>query len=76
MKSIVRLAAAAALALSLAAPASAHHIWIEVDGQGAKVYFGEFGENLREASPGSLDKLSPQAKVVSSAGERALTLQK
>ncbi|TAJ36030.1 MAG: DUF4198 domain-containing protein [Reyranella sp.] len=76
MKSIVRIAALAALSLSLATPASAHHIWIEVDGQGAKVYFGEFGENLREASPGSLDKLSPQAKVVSSAGERALTLQK
>ncbi len=76
MKSMFGIAALAALSLSFASPASAHHIWIEVDGQGAKVYFGEFGENLREASPGTLDKLSPQAKVVSSAGERPLTVQK
>jgi uncharacterized GH25 family protein len=76
MKSIVATAAAA-LGLCLGAgQAQAHHIWVEVDAQGAKVYFGEFGENLREVSPGSLDKLQPQAKVVSSAGERALALQK
>ena len=29
--------------------ASAHHLWLEPDGQGAKLYFGEFDENLREA---------------------------
>lgn len=76
MKSNFGIAALAALSLSLAVPASAHHIWVEVDGQGGKIYFGEFGENLREASPGTLDKLQPQAKVVSSAGERPLTVQK
>ncbi len=76
MKPIFRIAALAALSLSFAVPASAHHIWVEVDGQGGKIYFGEFGENLREASPGTLDKLQPQAKVVSSAGERPLTIQK
>ena len=70
MRSVVRIAAAAALWLSTAAVASAHHLWLEVDGQGAKIYFGEFGENLREASPGALDKLQPQAKAVSASGER------
>lgn len=76
MKPIFGIAALAALSLSFATPASAHHIWVEVDGQGAKIYFGEFGENLREASPGSLDKLQPQAKIVSPSGERPLTVQK
>lgn len=76
MKPIFRIAALAALSLALGAPSSAHHVWLEVDGQGGKIYFGEFGENLRETSPGTLDKLQPQAKVVSPTGERALTVQK
>jgi uncharacterized GH25 family protein len=76
MKPISAVSALAALLLSFAVPASAHHIWLEVDGQGGKIYFGEFGENLREASPGTLDKLQPQAKAVSSAGERPLTVEK
>lgn len=76
MKSIFGIVALAAVSLSFAVPASAHHIWLEVDGQGGKIYFGEFGENLREASPGTLDKLQPQAKAVSSSGERPLTVQK
>ena len=76
MKPIFGIGALAALTLSFAVPASAHHIWVEVDGQGGKIYFGEFGENLREASPGTLDKLQPQAKIVSSTGERPLTVQK
>jgi uncharacterized GH25 family protein len=36
--------------------AHAHHLWIEQDASQAKVYFGEFAENLREASPGRLDR--------------------
>jgi len=36
--------------------AHAHQVWLEQDAQGAKLYFGEFGENLRETSPGLLDK--------------------
>ena len=56
MKSLIRIAAAAALWLSTMAAASAHHLWLEIDGQNARIYFGEFGENLREASPGLLDK--------------------
>jgi hypothetical protein len=29
---------------------------------GVRLYFGEFDENQREASPGLLDRLSPQAR--------------
>lgn len=76
MRSIVRIAVAAAFVLSTAGIAAAHHVWIEVDGQGAKIYFGEFGENLREASPGTLDKLQPTARAVSASGERPLALDK
>lgn len=76
MTCLVRVAAAVVLFLSMAGAASAHHLWLEVDGQGARIYFGEFGENLREASPGSLDRLQPQAKVVSPAGERPLAVEK
>lgn len=40
--------------------AQAHHAWLEQSAMGAgataKFYFGEFGENLREASPGYLDR--------------------
>lgn len=76
MKPALSIAALAALSLSFAPPASAHHIWIEVDALGTRIYFGEFGENLREASPGSLDKLAPQARAVSASGERTLPVQK
>jgi uncharacterized GH25 family protein len=76
MRSIVRIVVGAALCLMAAGAASAHHLWLEVDGQDAKIYFGEFGENLREASPGALDKLQPMAKAVSASGERPLTVEK
>jgi hypothetical protein len=61
-----------------ASTASSHHLWIEADDQGAKLYFGEFGENLREASPGLLDRFTPppQSKVVGSAGAQPLKVEK
>ena len=60
---------AAIAALSFAGSASAHHLWLESDGQGARLYFGEFDENLREASPGLLDRFKPlpEAKAVGAA---------
>jgi len=50
-------------AISLAAAlfagsAQAHQIWLEQDGKGAALYFGEFRSNLHETSPGILDKLT------------------
>lgn len=50
---------AAFLSLSFIAAAAAHQIWLERDGEGMRIYYGEFDENLREASPGLLDRLSP-----------------
>jgi hypothetical protein len=58
-------------AFSTAAPA--HQIWIEQPpGEDAVIRFGEFGDNLREVSPGLLDKFGkPSARLVSAQGERA-----
>jgi uncharacterized GH25 family protein len=63
--------------LGATASASAHQIWIEQDAKTAKVYFGEFGENLREASPGLLDKFgSPTARTQSGKGDQNVALAK
>jgi hypothetical protein len=63
------------LSLAFVGAASAHSIWIEREGDGSvRLYFGEFDENLREASPGLLDRLSPQAKVAGS--DKALKVDK
>lgn len=69
---IKKMTVTAALVLGIAGTASAHQIWIEqIEGQGAVVRFGEFGENLREASPGLLDKFGkPTGTLVSSRGEK------
>jgi uncharacterized GH25 family protein len=58
--------------LSFALPAQAHQIWIEQPkGQNAVIRFGEFGENLRETSPGLLDKfVKPAGTLLTSKGER------
>jgi len=71
-----------AVALLWASTASAHHLWLEADGQnpsqGAKLYFGEFDENLREASPGLLDRFKPlpEAKVIGGSGVQPLKVEK
>ena len=70
-----RGALAALLSLSFIGAASAHSLWLERQGDGLKLYFGEFEENLREASPGLLDRLSPQAKVAGT-GDKALKVDK
>lgn len=64
--------------LSTFVPAQAHQIWIEqADGQTAVVRFGEFGENLREASPGLLDKFGKvTATLVSAKGEQKVDAAK
>jgi len=63
-------------ALGLASAAHAHALWLEPDGEGARLYFGEFDENLREASPGLLDRLSPPKAQVASPNGAALTVEK
>jgi len=66
------------VALLLASlPAAAHQVWLEEAGAGAKLYFGEFGDNLHEVSPGYLDKLArPTATLLGPGGEKALKVSK
>ena len=67
-KILTLLAAAIGFA---SASVHAHQIWLEQPANGgAVIRFGEFGENLREASPGLLDNFGkPTATLVSGRGE-------
>lgn len=69
--------AAVACALMYLGSAGAHQVWIEQDAREARLYFGEFGDNLRETSPGLLDKfIQPVAQKVSARGNTPLTVGK
>ena len=46
----------ACAALTAATTAHAHQVWLENTGGQARLHFGEFNDNLRETSPGALDK--------------------
>ena len=60
-----------AAALGFATTAHAHFIWLEPAGGGTVLRFGEFADNLREASPGLLDRFGkPSATLVSAQGEK------
>jgi uncharacterized GH25 family protein len=69
---MTKLSIAAVALLGSIASAQAHQIWIEqAEGQNAVIRFGEFGENLREVSPGLLDKFGkPTGTLVSAKGEQ------
>lgn len=69
---MMKLSLAAIALMGAVTAAQAHQIWIEQpDGQNAVVRFGEFGENLREASPGLLDKFGkPTGTLLSARGEQ------
>jgi hypothetical protein len=69
-----RAAVATLLSFGFVGGAAAHSIWVEREGDGARIYFGEFDENLREGSPGLLDRLKPEAKVAGS--DKPLKLDK
>jgi uncharacterized GH25 family protein len=57
--------------------AGAHQVWLDQDAGGAKLYFGEFADNLHEVSPGFLDKLTlVSATVLSPTGEKAVESKK
>src|SRR5688572_5606009 len=70
--------AAAFLAIALSAgSAAAHQVWIEQEGGKASFYFGEFGYNLREVSPGLLDRIPGfEPKLLSASGETVLKAAK
>lgn len=63
---------------ALALSANAHQIWLEQPAKGnAAIRFGEFGENLRETSPGLLDGFGqPTATLVSPRGEKTADASK
>lgn len=73
MKNMTKSTPIAFALLAFASAAQAHQIWLEQPaGQNATIRFGEFGENLREASPGTLDKLgATTATLISAKGEKA-----
>ncbi len=72
-----RLLLAVAALVATSGVAQAHQVWLDRDGVGTKLYFGEFGDNLREVSPGFLDKLTlVSATVVSAKGEKAVASKK
>ncbi|MDR0579664.1 MAG: DUF4198 domain-containing protein [Campylobacteraceae bacterium] len=55
----------------------AHQIWLEQDGENSVVRFGEFGDNLRETSPGLLDNFGAvEAKLFSKDKLKPLTSTK
>lgn len=67
----------ATVLLAAAAGAQAHQIWIEQDAAGARLYLGEFADNLRESSPGMLDKfVQPTASLITAKGEQPAALSK
>lgn len=77
MNRLFRLTTLAAALALFASQAVAHHIWIEQDSDGARLHFGEYADNLREVSPGRLDKFTQtRAKLVTAKGEQALAMQK
>jgi uncharacterized GH25 family protein len=59
--------------LAASGASQAHQIWLEQPaGESAGIRFGEFGDNLRETSPGLLDKFGkPVATLGSAQGEKA-----
>jgi uncharacterized GH25 family protein len=69
---MTKLSIAVIALLGALTPVQAHQIWIEQpEGQKAVVRFGEFGQNLREVSPGLLDKFAkPTATLISPKGEQ------
>lgn len=60
--------------LLASAAANAHQVWIESANGQANLHFGEYNENLRESSPGALDKFlgTPTLELRTAAGTRAV----
>ncbi|RAI59570.1 DUF4198 domain-containing protein [Roseicella frigidaeris] len=69
------LAVALAAAPLLARPAAAHQLWLEREGDSARLYFGEPIENQRERSGGLLDRI-PNPKVFAADPAAALPVQR
>ena len=56
--------------LSLAAPAGAHYVWLERDGNGpARAYLGEWIDDIREKTGGMLDRIKAPKVFLGSSSE-------
>jgi len=75
MKTCMRFVLFATLTV-LPLVASARQLWLEPDAGGARLCFGEFQDNLRETSPGLLDKLEPLPQAKAVGGTTALKIEK
>lgn len=78
MRIAIAALAAALVWLSFATAASAHALWLELEATGFQLQYGEFGENLRESSPGLLDRIDPPpaARAYAASGDQALKVEK
>jgi uncharacterized GH25 family protein len=80
MTSMTRLSALSTALLAgalLSGTAGAHQIWLEQNATSANIYFGEFGDNLREVSPGLLDKFTLKSIMwISASGSKPLQASK
>lgn len=79
MTKIFTATTVALVLLGVAGTAHAHQIWLEQPAghKTAFVRFGEFGENLRETSPGLLDKfVKPTATLLSAKEEKNVDARK
>lgn len=58
--------------------AQAHQVWLENNGGHAQLFFGEFNDNLRETSPGALDKFlaTPTLAQQTASGTQQLSGQR
>ncbi|WP_050874546.1 TonB-dependent receptor [Comamonas testosteroni] len=58
--------------------AQAHQVWLENNGGQAQLFFGEFNDNLRETSPGALDKFlaTPTLAQQTTSGTQQLSGQR
>ena len=58
--------------------AQAHQVWLENNGGQAQLFFGEFNDNLRETSPGALDKFlaTPTLAQQTASGTQQLSGQR
>jgi hypothetical protein len=75
MKKLIKIISSMSVMLALSLPAQAHYIWLEpVDGQ-ARLYFGEYGEGVREKTGGRLDTIAmPEAQTNPADGKRSTLL--
>lgn len=61
---------AVAMSSMLSFNSAAHALWLEGDTTESKLYYGEYGNNVREASPGKLDNVvTPMITIVDASGE-------